>query len=182
MKTFYTLITTSLLVVLITACTKEGPQGPVGPTGADGNENVLALEITALQTDWVWQDESNEKRFAFIRTIPEIDTDIFEDGAVLVYFRFSNLYTQLPYNSFGSTFVSNTWHITSSSETNNFRVYYKRSTWTSSTNFPGQDAALSDRFYKIVLIDGKSLEQNQDLNLHDIEAVEKRFNLIYKRR
>ncbi len=107
------MIPIALLAISSIACTRvvdgpQGPQGPQGPpgfNGRDGNANVWSINYAALDSDWYDVGVSGEDGYflALDLNVPEIDSDILNNGLVLVYYREqeSSPWTALPY-----TFIS----------------------------------------------------------------------------
>ncbi len=98
MKTMpYSLITRlavlALLPILMTACV--GPVGPRGQDGRDGrdgqdgNANVFSINYVVQAADWydVGTPGTDDFFLALDLDVPEITTDIVENGLVLVYYR-----------------------------------------------------------------------------------------------
>jgi hypothetical protein len=96
----------ALLPFLMTSCVgPRGPQGPPGQDGRDGNANVFSINYEVLIEDWydVGTPGTDEFFLAVDLDVPEITSDIVENGVVLVYYRadLNSPWLFLPY-----TFIS----------------------------------------------------------------------------
>jgi len=78
-----------------------GPPGRDGRDGRDGNAEVYSINYLAEESDWydVGFPGDDGYYLALDLDVPEIGTDIVENGIVLVYYRESptNAWTALPY-------------------------------------------------------------------------------------
>jgi len=109
MKMLRILPIVGVIALIFSAC--EGPVGPVGPPGLpgfdgqDGNPEVFSINYELIASDW--QDIGNPGEIGFFRaldlTVPEITTDIQENGLVLVYYR---AFDDDPWTFLPWTFVS----------------------------------------------------------------------------
>jgi len=85
-------LATFLFISLTTGCTKEGPEGPAGK---DGNANVKSIEFTIYSHEWVYESQGNF--YLTAKLLPEIDQDVADNGAVLLYYKADdNMYIALP--------------------------------------------------------------------------------------
>lgn len=89
----------------------NGPAGPRGPAGEDGNANVQAYVFSVDTNEWT----TNGKYQEAILTVPEITTEVFDQGTVQVFQRsvsdnawnvmpFSNT-IQISQNSYANYFI-----------------------------------------------------------------------------
>ena len=93
-KTIFILLS---MLLIVTACTKEGPAGKDGKDGVDGNANVHSTEITVYPNDWT-QDGSV---WSADKSVSSITQSVVDNGSVLVYIKWENNgqvnYIALPY-------------------------------------------------------------------------------------
>ena len=96
MKTILTSLT--VLVIIFSGCTKEGPQGPVGP---QGNANVSSETFTVTPAQWFLSDtvpgQANHILYVDF-AIAAITQSIIDKGAVIVYSRKTNDLIPLPFS------------------------------------------------------------------------------------
>jgi hypothetical protein len=153
------LIIFGITLISIVGCTKEGP---IGPAGADGNANVVSSTISS--SNWVYNSPSWSITFSY----PAITQNIIDKGAVLVYLKNGQAYTQLPLTIYSSATFS------SSLEVNSFvggvKVFWTDSDLTQPSN-PG------NREFKVVVIAASGLAQNPNLDFKNYEAVKLAYNL-----
>ncbi len=125
------------LVTALAACEgSSGPTGPAGPAGPEGPEgaqgeqgppgtaNIISGRTTLTEADWssstlsmTFSFSPNSEIFrAPARYVdvaaPEITSEVYENGAVLVWLNVSNLqehFAQLPYRFFRNSFNAFTW-------------------------------------------------------------------------
>lgn len=153
------LIIFGITLISIIGCTKEGP---VGPAGADGNANVVSSTISS--SNWVY----NSPNWSITYFYPAITQNIIDKGAVLVYLKNGQAYTQLPLTIYPSATFS------SSLEVNSFvggvKIFWTDSDLTQPSN-PG------NREFKVVVIAASGLAQNPNLDFKNYEAVKLAYNL-----
>jgi hypothetical protein len=72
-------------MLIFSAC--EGPEGPMGPSGYDGQDGIDGINYTKSAIyDLVPADWSGDlNRYIATISVPEINDDIYYNGAVLVY-------------------------------------------------------------------------------------------------
>jgi hypothetical protein len=81
-----------LTVIVFTACKKEGPAGPAGPQGPTGNANVKTVILNVDSDEWVY-----EPGLAYVsRNVPEITSNIFDNGSVMAYWSINSSWVALP--------------------------------------------------------------------------------------
>jgi len=66
-------------IILLAGC--RGDEGPMGPRGFEGNANVKSVIYDVPSTDW----SGDVDGYKAVLSVPEITTDILDNGAVLVY-------------------------------------------------------------------------------------------------
>lgn len=94
----------SLLIVMFALVACEGPMGPPGPEGSSGNETQWKIvEYTVKPNHWQLVDGNpNDLGTYFIHEfdVPELSSNIANDGAVLVYYYNAafNTWSPLPYS------------------------------------------------------------------------------------
>ena len=97
-----------VLIVMIglTAC--EGPMGPAGRDGRDGIDGEVTYwkikDFTITRNSWLRKGNPNEigSFFYFVANVDELTQAIYEDGAIICYFRYrdefgDDVQTPLPY-------------------------------------------------------------------------------------
>ena len=102
-----------MFMLAFTAC--EGPMGPAGRDGWDGKDGKdgketkwwirdFTVENTNVKKDWKLAGSPNDigSYFYCIFDVPEITRDIYNDGAIIAYYRYvddfgDEVQTVLPY-------------------------------------------------------------------------------------
>jgi hypothetical protein len=79
-----------LTALLFSSCKEEGPIGPAGPAG---NANVKAVTFNILASDWQYHPSSAH----LDKPLPEITQQIWDKGAVVVYWQINNAWVALPF-------------------------------------------------------------------------------------
>jgi hypothetical protein len=98
MKTMLTSMAVAILI--FSSCRKEGPQGPVGPQGPQGNANVTSETFTVTPGQWQINStpgQSDHLKFVDF-SIAGITQSVIDNGAVIVYSRFTNDLIPLPFS------------------------------------------------------------------------------------
>jgi len=182
MKTNKTILLAIFSAIMLFACSKEeitGPQGPQGPqgeqgeqgtpgnSGEDGNANVHAYEFEIGSGNWNW--EADNLRFRYNRTIPQLSSDDFGLGAVMVYYNLSTIWYAMPRYSNGRSW----WHIHNTNSTNNLSLFVEGDSWVT------EPASLYSGIMtvKVVVISEKSLHTAEDIDWADYSEVAQRYNL-----
>lgn len=113
-----------------------------------------------------WTTSNGGLSYSAELDIPELDNIIYQDGAVLVYFSFSgtSYYEALPQVFDGITYGA--------IHGNGYVSIDMSALSGNPINPPGQTVSA-----KIILIDAVRLALRKDVNLRDIQAVEKAFNI-----
>lgn len=153
------LIIFGIALISIFSCTKEGP---MGPAGANGNANVVSSTISS--SNWVFTSPS----WAITFTYPAITQDIIDKGAVLVYLKSGQSYSQLPVTIYQSASYSTSLEV--ASFLGGVKVFWTDSDLTQPTN-PG------NKEFKVVVIAASGLAQNPNLDFENYEAVKQAYNL-----
>ncbi len=104
--TRFSLFATSVMMLTAVSCVGPvGPQGPQGRDGRDGNANVWSINYLAIESDWYGVGTAGDPGYflALDLNVPEITTDIVNNGVVMVYYRETDgsPWVALPY-----TFIS----------------------------------------------------------------------------
>jgi len=97
-----------LIMMVISAC--QGPAGPMGPPGRDGLDGVGEVtywkvkDFTIARNSWELIGDGDEigSYFYYVADVHELTNDIFENGAIICYYRYrddfgENVQTPLPY-------------------------------------------------------------------------------------
>lgn len=179
-KTFYHPFSLLLaFILLITACSKEGPAGPAGPvgpqgpTGTTGSQGPKGDTGTANVIYSAWLDVTfriNQDSSAFIATIPAVrlTNPILTSGVVKVYLNLSTAATPvivpLPY--FDGDFIINTRY---SSQTIQIIANDNFSTVLN------QAGAKVFQFRYVIMPGGTTARSTVDLN--NYEEVKKYYNI-----
>jgi hypothetical protein len=153
------LIIFGIALISIVGCTKEGP---TGPAGANGNANVVSSTISS--SNWVFNSPSWSNTF----TYPAITQDIIDKGAVLVYLKNGQAYSQLPLTIFQSASYSTSLEV--ASFPGGVKIFWTDSDLTQPNN-PG------NKEFKIVVIAASGLAQNPNLDFENYDAVKRAYNL-----
>lgn len=113
-----------------------------------------------------WTTSNGGLSYSAELDIPELDNIIYQDGAVLVYLSFSgtSYYEALPQVFDGITYGA--------IHGNGYVSIDMSALSGNPINPPGQTVSA-----KIILIDAVRLALRKDVNLRDIQAVEKAFNI-----
>ena len=151
--------------ILMAGC--RGKEGPMGPTG---NANVVSAQYTVNPQDW----SGNSDGYSATLSVPEITSDIFNNGAVLVYRIIDispNSFNMLPY-----TYVDNTstTYMDYDAYVDHIDLSYKTiDNGVNSTNTPA-----ITMFFKIVIIEGMPLAAvKEKVNITNYNAVASYFKL-----
>ena len=164
-------ITIGLLIAgatSLSSCEKEGSVGPAGKDGidgsdgSDGNANVVSSTITS--SSWAYSNPSWVISF----TYPAITQSIIDEGAVLVYIKVGNGYTQLPLTIYQSPNYSTSIEV--STFVGGLSLFWTDSDLIQPTN-PGEHT------FKVVVIAASGLIQNPNVDLGNYEEVKDAFNL-----
>jgi hypothetical protein len=153
-------------VILMAGC--RGKEGPMGPTG---NANVVSAKYTVNPQDW---SANTNGGYTAILTVPEITSDIFNNGAILVY-RIVDIipysFNLLPYTSVDNTSITY-WDY--DAFVGEIDLYYKTiDNGFNSTNVPG-----ITMFFKVVIIEGMPLATvKEKVNITNFNAVASYFKL-----
>jgi hypothetical protein len=85
MKRFYLLLSLSLAVIIaLSSC--EGPAGPRGYDGLDGRDGETGIKTVFLNMSrFDWKPLETKGRWFYTFSLPEITSDVIENGAVLCY-------------------------------------------------------------------------------------------------
>ena len=86
----------------------EGPVGPMGPPGRGGDPTYWkVIDFTVARRDWSLFSPGNEPNeigsyYYYVFDVPELSRAIFDDGAIICYFRYRDelgytVQTPLPY-------------------------------------------------------------------------------------
>ena len=158
-KTFTFLLLVAVMPAL-SGCKKEA--GPAGPTGAAGNANVKSTNVTIAA--WGYTDPS----WVVILPFTGITQAILDHGAVLVYVKSGEEYSQLPLTIYQSNSYSTS--IETVSQLNQVTVYWTDSDLTQPNN-PGP------KTFKIVAIASSGMTEHPDVDYTNYEEVATTFNI-----
>ena len=179
MKTNKTILLAIFSAVMLFACSKEeviGPQGPQGEqgtqgeqgeSGEDGNANVHSYEFEIGSGNWDWQPDN--LRFRYNHTIPQLNSEDFGLGAVMVYYKLSTIWYAMPRYSNGRSW----WHTHNTNSTNNLSLFAESDSWVSE---PGSLYS-GIMNVKVVVISEKSMHNAYDIDWADYSQVARRLNL-----
>src|SRR6056297_1116866 len=138
-----------MIGIAFTGCEKD--EGPVGPQGPSGNANVQSQIITVLSSNW--EDEG----FLYSFTSPSsiITEEIAENGAVLCYLQYDDIYRPIP---FSATIEGDDTTTHLGFEYSVEEIYFFIQSEDGMTPEPG------NRTYKVVAIESSGLAANPGLN------------------
>ena len=155
-------ITSLVLLVTMTIFSSCKKEGPAGPAGKDGNANVVSSTITS--SSWAYTEPS----WAITFTDPAITQEIINSGAVLVYIKVGDNYTQLPLTFYLSSSYSSTIEV--STFVGGLSLFWTDSDLVQPNN-PGSQT------FKVVVIAGSGMIQNPNVDYSNYEEVKSKFNL-----
>tara|TARA_R110002072_G_scaffold37323_9_gene109320 strand:- start:1876 stop:2385 length:510 start_codon:yes stop_codon:yes gene_type:complete len=153
-------------LIIFSSCRDEGLEGPAGRDGRDGRDgrtNVNSSTITSF--DWTFIDPSWVITFNF----PSITEEIMNSGAVLVYWKNGETYSQLPLTFYVSTEYSTTIEV--STFVGGLSLY-----WTDSDLVQGVNPGTQT--FKIVVISASNMIQNSNVDYSNYEEVITTFDII----
>lgn len=155
MKRLFLLL--SLPLFIFSSCKKE-------VTEVKQVDQAFSAVYTINPSDW--KTSNAGKSYSVEFDVPELDNTMYQNGAVLVYLSFSgtSYYEALPQVFDGITYGA----VHGSGYVNVDMSAIDGGTITP----PGQPVSA-----KIILIDATKLALRKDVNLKDIQAVEKAFNI-----
>lgn len=164
------LLLTLALVLGSTGCIIEESVGPEGPPGPPGNANVFSLGFDFFVADAVFNGAVASVQY----DVPDLNANVVDEGAVLMFFRDQRTWTAMPYTfgveSLDLPAVDYTISFGFGYEVGFLEVFYEAST----------DAVdlsqLPDREMKLVVIDGFYYGKNA-VDLTDWETVKELYNL-----
>lgn len=184
MKKIISIICVMFSVVLMMACTKEGPMGPMGPMGPtgptgpqgpagnDGNANVASSTITVLPDDWYWDETSWRVDFQY----EAISSDIYNSGVVLVYMESNDTWRQIPMTFYYTDYDNegNLIYCSSSLETS----FYEGGVsvfWTENDFYDGYRP--DEHRFRIVAISASYYNAHRDMDFSDYKVLKETFEL-----
>jgi hypothetical protein len=170
-----------LAAILFVGCTgDEGPMGPMGPTGQKGDRgepgpNAMSAQYTVIPGDW----SGNQDRYRAILKLSEINKDIMENGAVLVYRIFDEApasFNMLPYTAVDNSYIT---YLDFDVFLGEIYIYLQEiNDGVNSTVAPNYNYA-----FKVVLIQGFSLDainKNVDVrNYNDVVSYLNKNNIKF---
>lgn len=160
-----TLILVLGLVTLINGCAKDGKDGVPGPTGTsgtNGNANVKSLTFTV--NTWEWVTSGNT---VYVNRTPDISTDIFNSGSVLLYIKSSTAWQALPFTYPQGTFTTLMRYLYSY---NFVQINVMQESGTPSLPTTSLD-------FKLVTISSTARLSNPQVDFNDYYQVKAAFNL-----
>lgn len=157
MKKILLLILTVPAFAFLSSCKKE-------VTKVEQVDQAFSAIFTIQPTDW--STDNNGLSYTAELNIPELDNVIYENGAVLVYLSFTgtSYYEALPEVFDGITYGA--------IHSPGYVGIDISSVSGDLLNPPGQTISA-----KVILIDATALSMHKDVNLNDLGAVEKAFNI-----
>ena len=162
-------------MILALASCVEGHADPVCPAGPGGNANVVSSTVEVGSNDWVY--DANGSCWVLDLSWNEIDVDMVDYGAVLVYFENPNpsvlAWHQLPLTLYPSSLYSSTMETS-------YYDYGLSVFWTNSDLQQHENPCYlygSNLTFKIVLIDATVYMDYQDTDFSNYETVKQLFNL-----
>lgn len=174
-----TLILTTMLSVLALVAT-GCDEGPVGPPGPPGNANVFSLSLDFDYNSAAFNGAVASEQF----DVDAITPSVVDEGAVLLYYRFADTWTALPYTlaveapddparvdytaTFGYAYDDFFLEVFVEASTDDEVVLDE----IGQTELFGGPIAL-----KAVIIDGFPLGKNSPVDVRDYEAVKAYFGL-----
>lgn len=155
MKKMFLLL--ALPLIVFSSCKKE-------VTEVKQVDQAFSAVYTIAPADWTSTD--NGKSYSADLNVPELDNVIYQNGAVLVYVSFANTsyYEALP-----QVFDGITYGVIHS---DGYVTIDMSAISGNAINPPGKDVSA-----KVVLIDATKLALRKDVNLKDLSAVQKAFNI-----
>ncbi|MDX1546056.1 MAG: hypothetical protein R3247_03660 [Rhodothermales bacterium] len=166
----------AVLALLATGC----DEGPVGPPGPPGNANVFSLSFTFDYNGALFNGAVASEQY----DVPAITPSVVDEGAVLVYYRFADTWTALPYTlsveaaddpprvdytaTFGYAYDDQFIEVFVESSSDDEVVLDE----IGATELFGSPIAM-----KAVIIDGFAFGKNSPVDLTDYEAVRAYFGL-----
>lgn len=151
------LLLLALPVIVFSSCKKE-------VTEVQQVDQAFSAVYTIEPNDWIASDGGRVQSAEL--EVPELDNVIYEDGAVLVYLSFSgtDYYESLPQVYDGITYGV--------LHSDGYITIDMTALSGNPIEAPGQNVRA-----KVVLIDAARLALRKDVNLKDLKAVERAFNI-----
>ncbi|MGN6436351.1 MAG: hypothetical protein ACTHMM_07440 [Agriterribacter sp.] len=151
------LLLLALPLVIFSSCKKE-------VTEVQRVDQAFSAVYTIDPGDWIASDGGRMQSAEL--EVPELDNVVYQDGAVLVYLSFSgtDYYEALPQVYDGITYGV--------LHSDGYITIDMTALSGNPINAPGQSVRA-----KVVLIDATRLALRKDVNLKDLKAVEKAFNI-----
>ena len=93
---------TCFLAILLIACKKkepeiiQGPKGEQGAPGIGGNANSTSISIFQVNAS-KWQEDTTTNSMKATFDFPEITKEVVDHGAVKVFIKTGNAWSELPY-------------------------------------------------------------------------------------
>ena len=176
MKSLLSTILMGFVLLLASGC----DEGPVGPPGPPGNANVFSLNF---QFDYNGAD-LNGTVVSAQYDVPDITPSVVDNGAVLVYYRFADTWTALPY-TLSVEALDDPPRV---DYTATFGYAYDDQFIEVFVEASSDDPVVIDEIgntelfgapiqMKAVIIDGFAFGKNSEIDLRDYEAVKAYFNL-----
>ncbi len=163
-----------LLIAVLTNCT--GPEGPVGPPGYNGRDGVDGINYThsVIYDVEPYEWDGNVDGYNVMLDVPEINDDIYYNGAVLVYRLIEvepKSFNLLPY-----TYVDNALSIYMDCDVyvGGINLIY-REVFDGYNDTPAPGDLMS---FKVVIFEGIPLATLKSMvNVNDYNAVTKMFHV-----
>lgn len=151
---------------LFAACKGEkGDLGDIGPDGPQGPGSVTSKMATIGANDWTWTAPS----WTAAKPDTAITTDILNEGGVFVYWEKSaGVWVALPFTHYPNDWYSTTLHAEYSLGSVKFFITDSDRT---------QPAAPGAQKFKVLVVDGDQLVDNEDVDWTNLKEVEKRLGL-----
>lgn len=176
MKKLSLICMTILSVAFFASC--RGPQGPQGPAGNDGNANVASSTVTVRYNDWQWV---NDCQWMVEIDYPAINNNVYNHGAVLVYMKIDDVWSQVPMTYFYEAQLDDGTYanFASAIEVGTLNDGGVRLFWTESDFYhaPEGPGKYDSYDFKIVAIEASVFANRTDVDYNSYEAVKTAFQL-----
>ena len=152
-----------------------------GPKGDPGNANVASSTVTINDYDWEWvriySDAQGNERGQYMVTIdyPDINSNVFNYGAVLVYMDVRGTWSQLPMTYYYPESEGNDVYLYEASiEVETLDDGAVRLFWTESDLWK---VCPDTHRFKIVAIEASVYDHRSDVDYSNYEAVKNAFQI-----
>ena len=136
------------------------------------NANVASSTLTVRSSDWYWD---NNTSWRVDINYENINLDVYQGGAVLVYMQEYDTWRQVPLTYYYSEIVEGEERFYSSSIGTSFYQGGISMFWTENDFYAGKRP--NERKFRIVAIAAATYNDRQDVNYADYDAVKAAFQL-----